>query len=160
MDRPDFWTREWNSSRRSFGGRYEIGASRFLSFLSDMASTLCLWVKAPPRAFLACRICAFRCSPTCCALRAMGIQRESRSLLLVVVQDAKVLVVGSKGQRCALWSGLSGARRPLTRWGSRGRAKSPSGRGETPKTFPQSGVSHTTRRTEPNPLVKIAIKRF
>jgi len=63
----------------------------------------------------------------------MGFQRESRSLLLVVVQDAKVLVeagaetpvLGSKGQRCALWSGLSGARRPLTRWGSRGRAKSP-----------------------------------
>ena len=44
--------------------------------------------------------------------------------------------------------------------GVQGESEVSSGRGETPKSFPQSGVSHTTRRTEPNPLVKIAIKRF
>jgi hypothetical protein len=48
----------------------------------------------------------------------------------------------------------------LDSMGVQGESEVSSGRGETPKPFPQSDVSHTTRRTEHNPLVKIAIKRF
>jgi len=57
---------------------------------------------------------------------AMEFQRENRNLSLVEA-GAETPVLGSKGQRIA----------PFGRWGSRGRAKSPAGRDETPKSFSQ-----------------------
>ncbi|MCG8046591.1 MAG: hypothetical protein N0E48_13280 [Candidatus Thiodiazotropha endolucinida] len=70
----------------------------------------------------------------------VGFQRENRNLHLVVVQDAKVLVeagaetpvLGSKGQRCALWSGLSGARH----WFEATKSREPA----CPCSFAASGI--------------------